>query len=1212
MNNRIRTSAFKLPTEPYPGLRPFLDHEAMLLLGRGRQVRDVIGRLHETHFVAVIGGSGSGKSSLIRAGVVPELRGFGIPDAGDYWVPIVCTPGTTSIPDAKSEKPDAAPAQTPITRLAWKFSSELDPPEVVMARRVSEDERSASKAPRPAAEPSEVIDAKAEAAIRRDEIAATFRQGGGFTRLVRAYSEELPAQGPLRQNARFLFVIDQFEELFHPNNRDNPDAIAMVNAVIDHFYNPHERCFVVLTMRSEHLADCAGYLELPDAINKSSYLVRRLDDDELREAIIGPANFYLRLLQRRGTSGGAPLPDDVVFDGAVVDRLLADVGKITGDPDHLPLLQHVLARTWEAARRRSAAVGASPQIPARIEWADLEHAVDDAQSRRRAIGWLKDQLGVNTLRMSLENWAQATYLDRSIERQKQIDVVLRHLAFKDPNNGQYTQQRIEVDDSRLFPGVAQPHVMLRELLERGFLDSVNYLFWDKENPDRVTLKVSHESFIRGWEHFRTKIDAEAERFEEFVSVLRRCARWKVEERPELLLEAAELVRFDEAGLSRAFSAEDERAGWFHVLLQYRDGERLAKMEPVVDAFIAASRGRVKAETERQTAEALRQRELEVRERRADELVQAAEIERSRSQALLQAAQADTERAQAEAHAAKLEQSAAEAATNAARSEAKAAQAIVQAADAEIGRAEALTDAAQAKAARAAAEGQRTLFLAAAAFMALVFVAPLAWFAWQVQIPVLHAVAKMTSARLLAERVPRDQNVGAARRQMAGLLTAAKLVEEANTGGAFLRDAWIKWSADWFSWALPFSEMRQLFTNSSSEPSVNGIMRPLLTSAMWASETDPGQVDQAKKSEPARSERECTMVSTGASRSGSLFYDTESTRGAFFAKPAATDTQMALHAAKLDGDNKCQIGDVMWSVPRSLSPKLLLDAKVRFLAVATNDPNAGKWAVNFYNIVWVRGKNGEFLGMELPLRSVVADAEAVGLVTNEFASPSAAAPDAVAEVRGVASWREVGGTGVWVAGQSWRLFAEGAQPIDAPVAADWKALEEPARTSGCTRLKSALSRSGSPSGFAPDMRQHGVHCFAIVRSMPPAFSDSAAQSTSEQVRVSVYVEPTFETQDQLDSDPPNPIASLRAFADLAPQGKWLIALDNGPYRGWLAIQVAVASGVPERYLGTPWSTAALSVLARQVQKEPTLPLTPQIPTPAVSRAHTLPASSPPSR
>ncbi|MEP7101987.1 MAG: hypothetical protein ABI781_15865 [Burkholderiales bacterium] len=539
--------AMRLPNEPYPGLRPFLNHESSLLLGRERQVREVIARLQQTQFVAVIGGSGSGKSSLVLAGVVPELRSFGIPEAGDFWVPMTCTPGTNvSAADAANAR------HTPITRLAWKFAKLL----------------------KPAASP------EAEA-LRLDDIATVFRQEAGFARLIDTYGDELQLRaGPAPDQLRLLFVIDQFEELFHPTNKGIDDAGLLVERVIDHFFSPHPRCFVVLTMRSEHLNDCAGYLELPDAINKSSYLVRRLDEAELREAIVGPSQRYLRLLQRgeAGLAAGAPvLPPTVAFDVAVVDRLMRDVSAITHDPDHLPLLQHLLARLWEAAFARE---GVRHGVPAAITWADLAVAVGGPFDERS-----------NLLRASLENRAEAVYQLHPPAQRAGLDAVLRRLAFKDPNTGMYTQQRIDVDDPTLFgPGVANPRDKLHALIADGFIGSVDYLFWDDENPQRTTLKVSHESFIRGWARFRRWADEEDRQFQVYLRLLDDCARWTLAERADASLSSGQTLRlYEDAELDSALHSPEAMSRFARLLAMDRDGQRVAPMAGAAIAFLERSR-----------------------------------------------------------------------------------------------------------------------------------------------------------------------------------------------------------------------------------------------------------------------------------------------------------------------------------------------------------------------------------------------------------------------------------------------------------------------------------------------------------------------------------------------------------------------------------------------------------------------------------------------
>ena len=550
--------AMRLPNEPYPGLRPFLSHESSLLLGRERQVREVIARLQETQFVAVIGGSGSGKSSLVLAGVVPELRSFGIPEAGDFWVPMICTPGTNASGAGAADVRRSR--HTPITRLAWKFAKLLQP--------------TAS----PEAE-----------ALRLADIAAVFRQEAGFARLIDAYADELQLRaGPAPDKLRLLFVIDQFEELFHPANKGEGDAALLVERVIDHFFSPHPRCYVVLTMRSEHLNDCAGYLELPDAINKSSYLVRRLDEAELREAIVGPSQRYLRLLQRReaGMTVCAPplppLPPTVAFDPAVVDRLMRDVSAITHDPDHLPLLQHLLARLWEAAFARE---GVRSGVPAGVTVADLAVAVGgpfDAHT--------------NLLRASLENRAEAVYQRHPPAQRAELDAVLRRLAFKDLNTGMYTQQRIDVDDPSLFGTSTSesprenPREKLRALIGDGFVGSVDYLFWDDENPQRTTLKVSHESFIRGWARFRRWADAEDRQFQVYLRLLDDCARWGEAGRADASLSSGQTLRlYEDAELDAALRSAETMSRFARLLAMDRNGQRLAPMAGEALAFLERSR-----------------------------------------------------------------------------------------------------------------------------------------------------------------------------------------------------------------------------------------------------------------------------------------------------------------------------------------------------------------------------------------------------------------------------------------------------------------------------------------------------------------------------------------------------------------------------------------------------------------------------------------------
>ena len=82
---------------PFPGLRPFTIDESHLFFGREGQSDEVLKSLSNNRFVAVLGSSGSGKSSLMYCGLVPILHGGFIAKAGSKWRIIATRPGRAPI-----------------------------------------------------------------------------------------------------------------------------------------------------------------------------------------------------------------------------------------------------------------------------------------------------------------------------------------------------------------------------------------------------------------------------------------------------------------------------------------------------------------------------------------------------------------------------------------------------------------------------------------------------------------------------------------------------------------------------------------------------------------------------------------------------------------------------------------------------------------------------------------------------------------------------------------------------------------------------------------------------------------------------------------------------------------------------------------------------------------------------------------------------------
>jgi len=99
---------------PYPGMVPFRPEDARFFFGREAEIQDLLTKLRAHRFLLVIGSSGSGKSSLVLAGLLPKLAD-----------PNVFSPGTWKTVTLR-------PGATPLKELAARLGGDPDPPEAVV------------------------------------------------------------------------------------------------------------------------------------------------------------------------------------------------------------------------------------------------------------------------------------------------------------------------------------------------------------------------------------------------------------------------------------------------------------------------------------------------------------------------------------------------------------------------------------------------------------------------------------------------------------------------------------------------------------------------------------------------------------------------------------------------------------------------------------------------------------------------------------------------------------------------------------------------------------------------------------------------------------------------------------------------------------------------------------------------------------------------
>ncbi|WP_081771813.1 nSTAND1 domain-containing NTPase [Paraburkholderia nodosa] len=420
---------------PYPGLRPFRHDEAEIFFGREKQTDQLLEKLQRSRFIAVVGPSGCGKSSLVRAGLVAALEAGFLADAGARWRFAEMRPG---------DRPFERLAEALLTPSALGSGGEADASETALIR----------------------------AMLRRGPL--------GLVEIVQE------ARTPESEN--LLIVVDQFEEIFRfRDNGYEDDADAFVALLLESAAQRDVPIYVIITMRSDFLGECALFLGLPEVINESQYLTPRLTREQIRAAIAGPA---------RVLSGE--------IDPVLVNHLVNEVGP---DPDQLPLLQHVLMRMW-----------------AQVTDAELQQK-KSATSRVPRLVTMHDYEAVGTLSNALSSHADQV-VDSMTPRQQEIArVMMSRLTERGIGKRDIRHPARVCNIAKVAGATLQEVITVAEQLrqpDRSFLTPPPPAPLE---PDTV-LDIGHESLIRRWGKLYQWADEEAASAAMYRRILITSAAWK--------------------------------------------------------------------------------------------------------------------------------------------------------------------------------------------------------------------------------------------------------------------------------------------------------------------------------------------------------------------------------------------------------------------------------------------------------------------------------------------------------------------------------------------------------------------------------------------------------------------------------------------------------------------------------------------------------------
>jgi WD40 repeat protein len=498
---------------PYPGLRSFDPGEGEIFFGRDRDIDAVRSLLSKDRVVAVLGGSGSGKSSLLRAGLLPFLNTKRrIEGRFGNWYRTEFRPRTKPLDELASAL--AEQLMLPLLRMRKANGGRLGPELGFWSEDILEvDEEAASRL--------QALFRRRFTEAHKVGRQAVFDAFAGIAGRELDRADNIVTGGRRLAEPSLFLLVDQLEEVFRPEVCPD-EREALLNLIVDLHDAAREKkrnVYLALTIRSEELHRCAEHRGLSDIVIGNGYQLELLEPADpkdrigLRLAIVQPARSVFKdwglsswLKQKDEEAKGKGTGRDAPFSPGMPDLLLSAAERLSKElehrPDQLPLLQHALQAIWHSAMKRwSRGVTALGELEIRAadlpghqqegEVPDLgeclnrraDDACHEAAERFARIGTTTKETGEEALRAAFRALARRDDIGNWARRFAGRDDITVFLAAE-PNS-----MLAGMPDNLRWTALQKA---LNSFLLRGYLNRGKTGDYD----------ISHEALIRNWKKFQ--------------------------------------------------------------------------------------------------------------------------------------------------------------------------------------------------------------------------------------------------------------------------------------------------------------------------------------------------------------------------------------------------------------------------------------------------------------------------------------------------------------------------------------------------------------------------------------------------------------------------------------------------------------------------------------------------------------------------------------